>query len=208
MTLCGAGATLAPLSFGGDMTQIDWTRLKDAERVEGFKAVMMINLDGEEVQAPFNGGWLNFADSTHTEGSPQAVSADTSTLLTIDGLGGGSVQQFRRGIGADVWSGNTLRPAAVRESYIIRVTMKVAKATSNATTLELDLGIGTDWGVIIADERKPLTKGQGITDNLSFTFPIYCLDTFAQQGGRFYLLASENVTVWAKSIFIQRLFTP
>ena len=190
------------------MTQIDWTRLRDAERVEGFKAVMMVNLDGEEVQAPFTGGWLNYADATHTEGSPQSVTADTSTLMTIDGAGGGTEQRFRRGIDTDVWSGNTLRPQAVGESYLARVTMKVAKATSNATTLELDLGIGTDWGTIIADERKPLTKGQGVTDNMSFTFPIYCMETFGKPGGRFYLLATENVTVWAKSIFIQRLFTP
>ena len=190
------------------MSQIDWDQLRDAERVEGFKAEMMVLLDGEEVRAPFNGGWLNYADATHTQGSPQAVTSGVSTLLSIDGNGGATEQRFRRGINTDVWSSNTLRPAALGEAYMVRVTMRVAKATSNDTTIELDLGIGTDWATIIADERKPLTKGQGVTDNLSFSFPIYCLDTFTRHGGRFYLLASQNVTVWGKSIFIQRTFTP
>ena len=190
------------------MTQLDWTVMRDAERIEGFRADQVVLLDGEEVRAPFNGGWLNYQDATHTQGSPQAITADTSTLLTIDGEGSGTVQRFRRGIDASVWSGNTFRPEAVGEAYLVRVTMKVAKATSSETTLELDLGIGQSFGTIIADERRRLTKGQGVTDNLTFVFPIFCMETFGTFGGRFYILASENVNLWAKSIFIQRTFTP
>lgn len=190
------------------MAQIEWDELPDSRRVEGFRAELVARIGDTESRVPFNGGWLNYADATHTEGSPQAVTADTSTLLTIDGEGGTSEQEYRRGITTDVWSGNTFSPSAVGESYLVRVTMKVSKATSNDTTLELDLAIGDGYGIIIADERRPLTKGQGITDNLSFTFPIFCLDTFGRYGGRFFLLATENVDVWGKSIFIQRTFTP
>jgi len=192
------------------MTQLDWEVMRDAERVEGFKAETMVLLDGEEVRAPFNGGWLNYADATHIEGSPQSIGADTPTLLTIDGEGATSEQRYRRGVDPAVWnaSTNTFQPNAVGEAYLVRITMRVAKLSSSDTTVELDLGIGLGFSTIIADERKPLTKGQGVTDNLSFTFPIFCLETFGLNGGRFFITATENVTIWNKAIFVQRLFTP
>jgi hypothetical protein len=190
------------------MTQIDWDELADARRVEGLKALILVNIEGREYTAPFNGGWLNYADSQHTEGSPQAVTANTPTLMTINGLASGTEQRYRRGIDTSVWSGNTLRPTSIGESYLVRVTMRASKATSNDTTIELDLGIGSGFSTIIADERKPLTKGQGVTDNLSFTFPVFCLETFCTNGVQFTIIATRDVNVWGKSIFIQRLFTP
>lgn len=190
------------------MTQINWSVIPEAKHSEGSKADQVVLLNGEEYRTPFNGGWINYADATHTAESPQSVTAETYTLLTIDGIGATSEQRFRRGVLDGVWSDNTIKPEAVGEAYVVRVTMNIAKSSSSDTTVELDLGIGAGFSTIIADERKPLTKGQGVTDKLSFVFPIYCLETFNLYGGRFYLLASQNVTVWGKSIFIQRTFTP
>lgn len=190
------------------MAQIEWDELPDSRRVEGFRAELLARIGNEEARVPFNGGWLNYADATHTEGSPEAIAADTPTQLTIDGAGASSVDEYRRGVNTDVWSDNTFRPASIGETYIIRVTMKVAKSTSSDTTVELDLGIGSGYSTIIADERKPLTKGQGVTDNLSFVFPVFCLGTFGLNGGRFFINATNGITVWSKAIFVQRMFTP
>lgn len=190
------------------MAQIEWDELPDAKRVRGFKAELLVRINDQEARAPFNGGWLLFADGQHTVGSPQAVTADTSTLITIDGLGSGTEDEFRRGINNDVWSDNTLRPNAVGESYLIRLNMRVSKAVSNDAYLEVDLGIGENFATLVADERRPLTKGSGAQDNISLTFPVYCLSEFGRNGGRFFVVASENVNIWNKSIFIQRLFTP
>ena len=190
------------------MTQIDWPvlcqpTLEEMERVEA-----LARADGRDVRVPIGGGWVNYADGQHTAASPQSIAQDTPTLLTVDGEGDATMTLYHRSMTTDVWSGNTLRPSAVGEVYLVRVTMLAAKSTSADTFLELDLGIGEGWGTVIADERKPLIKGQSVTDKLSFTFPIYCLDTFCQRGGRFYLLASNAVTVCDKAIFIQRTFTP
>ena len=194
--------------LGAGMMQIDWDSIPEAGMGEGFHADLLAYSEGKEQRVPFNGGWINYADAAHTQGDPQSITASTLTLLTIDGLGATSTQRFRRGLSPGLWSDNTLKPNSVGESHLVRVTMQAAKDTGSDTTLELDLGIGSSWATIIANERKPLTKGQGVTDNLSFTFPVFCLETFGQAGGRFFINASQDVSIWAKAIFVQRLFTP
>ena len=191
------------------MTNINWLELPEANEDSKRSAEMLIRTaDGVERRTDYDGGWLNIVDATHTQASPQTVTAGVSTALTIDGLGAATETNYRRGVSTEVWDGNVFKPAAVGECYMVRVTMNVAKATSNATTLELDLGIGADFATQIVSDVRPLTKGQDVVDKINFVFPIFCLDAFGLQGGQFTLLASQSITVWAKAIFIQRTFTP
>lgn len=187
---------------------IDWDNIPESNRGEGFDADLVARVGNRDVRVPFNGGWLNYQDATHTSGSPQAVLADTSTPLTIDGLGANTVDDYRRSIGNDIWASSTFNPAKVGEAYMLRLTLSVSKSVSSNEWIEIDLGIGSGYSNIIASERQSLIKGSGVTDKKSFLFPIYCLDEFGSVGGRFFILSSAAVNVWGKAIFIQRTFTP
>lgn len=191
------------------MAPIDWEALSEASEQDRRGAETLIrSADGREHRTVFDGGWLNFQDATHTAGSPQAVTADTPAIFSVDGAGAGTETSYRRGSPADVWANNVFYPNKIGECYLIRITMNVAKATSNDTNIELDLGIGSNFSTLIVSEVRPLVKGQGVVDKINFVFPIFCMETFGLQGGQFTLLTNENVTVWDKAIFIQRIFTP
>lgn len=191
------------------MTSIDWDALNEASEQDRRGAETLIRTaGGQERRTVFDGGWLNFADATHTAGSPQAVTAGNPAIFSVDGLGAGTETNYRRGSPSDVWANNVFYPNSIGECYLIRITMNVAKATSNDTNIELDLGIGSNFSTLIVSEVRPLVKGQGVVDKINFVFPIFCLATFGLQGGQFTLLANENITVWDKAIFIQRIFTP
>lgn len=191
------------------MTNINWPEIPSATEDQKRAADLLIRTDdGRELRTGYDGGWLNIADATHDVDNKQAISADTSTLMTIDGEGDTTENRYRRGLDLDVWSDDTFRPRAVGEAYMVRITMRAAKATSQDTTIELDLGIGTGFATIISDERRPMTKAQGVGDVLSFVYPIFCLETFGTFGGRFFIRASRNITVWNKAIFIQRTHSP
>ena len=191
------------------MTHIDWSALTDATEDHKRAADMLIRTDdGIERRTGYDGGWLYLHDATHTEDNKQSVTADTLTHFTVDGLADDSMTTFRRGIPLDVFGNSTLQPFATGEAYNINVTMQVSKASSNATFAEIDVGIGSDFGTMIARDRRTLTKGSGVTDFLFFNGTLFVTEPFARYGARFFISCSESVTVWDKAIFLQRTHSP
>jgi hypothetical protein len=191
------------------MTNINWSALAEATEDNKRAADMLIRTDdGVERRAPYNGGWVYLRDATHTSDNKQAVTADTLTHITIDGLASDSTTDFRRGISLDVFGGSTIQPFAVGEVYNINLTFRISKNTSTATYAEIDVGIGSDYSTMIARDRRTLTKGSGIEDFLFFNGTLFVTEPFARYGARFFLNCSENVNVWDKAIMLQRTHSP
>ncbi len=147
------------------MSQINWDQIPSASEEGKRGADLFIRTDtGEERRTGYDGGWLYYHDDTHTASNKQAISADTETLLSIDGAAADSDTSFRRGIPLDVWSSNTLQPQATGEVYTVSIDFKLDKATSTQTFVHIAGKIGSGYSTSITDERKPLTKGSGIED--------------------------------------------
>lgn len=191
------------------MSQINWDEIPEASEDNKRAADLIIRTDaGEERRTGYDGGWLYFGDATHTSSNKQAISADTETLLSIDGANGDTNTNFRRGVPLDVWSSNTLQPQATGEAYTVSIDFKVDKATSTQTFVHMAGKIGSGYSTSITDERKPLTKGSGIEDFIVFNKILFVTNAFGAEGLRFFLTFDENVNVWDKAIFIQRTHSP
>lgn len=191
------------------MTNINWSEIPDATEDNKRAADMLIRLDdGRERRTGYDGGWLYFTDSVHTDSNKQAVTAETLTHVTIDGEGAESTTDYRRGIPLDVFGNSTIQPFATGEVYNINLTFRVSKATSTAAFVEIDVGIGSDYGTMIARDRRTITKSSGVDDFLFFNGTLFVTPAFARYGARFFLFASENVSVWDKAILLQRTHSP
>jgi hypothetical protein len=191
------------------MSQLNWDEIPAASEDGKQAADLIIRTDaGEERRTGYDGGWLYFGDATNTSSNKQAISADTETLLSIDGANGDTNTNFRRGIPLDVWSSNTLQPQATGEVYTVSIDFKVDKATSTQTFVHMSGKIGSDYSISLTDERKPLTKGSGIEDFMVFNKVLFVTNDFGAEGMRFFLTFDENVNVYDKAIFIQRTHSP
>ena len=190
-------------------SNIPWDSIPDATEDNKRAADLLLRMDnGQERRAPFSGGWLYLHDATHTVDSKQSVPADTDTLLTIDGLADDSETEFRRGIPLDVWGNNTLQPQATGETYEINLTFRVSKSSSQETYMRIEVMVGENYDILVAEDRRPLIKGSGVDDFLFFNGTLFVTGAMGAHGARFFLNCSENVTVWDKAIYIQRTHTP
>ena len=191
------------------MSQINWDEIPAASEDGKRGAYLIIRTDaGEERRTGYDGGWLYYHDNTHTVSNKQAISADTETLLSIDGAAADSDTSFRRGVPLDVWSSNTLQPQATGEVYTVSIDFKLDKATSAQTIVYIAGKIGSGYSTSITDERKPLTKGAEIQDFIVFDKTLFVTNAFGADGLRFFLTFDEDVNVWDKAIFIQRTHSP
>lgn len=163
----------------------------------------------EQVRQGMGLGWLWYTDSLHTTSNRQTILADARTLITIDKLGAATETRFQDGIPLETYNNNTLYPQAVGETYELRIQFKIsptAAATGQYLNLELDIGDG--GSVIVYEESRPMVKGQGVTDLVTQPIPIFCLETFFANGGKFYITPSVGIEMWDKAIFIQRVSQP
>lgn len=190
-------------------SNIPWDSIPDATEDNKRAADLLLRLDnGEERRTGYDGGWIYLRDATHTEASKQSITADTETLLSIDGLAADSDTEFRRGLPLDIWSNNIFRPLAHGEAYIMSIDFKVSKSSSTLTYAHLAGKVGASYSVSVTDERKSLTKGNGITDFLVYTKIIFVTNQMGENGLKFFLTFDEDVSIWDKAIFIQRTHSP
>lgn len=152
-------------------------------------------------------GWGLYVDNaTALQANAVAVSANQRTLVTIDG-GAGSITSYLPTAGIQ-WTANEHRGAVVGDSFTWRLNFNASKQGGSGTAYilaEMDIGDGS--GPIIAAQEVAL-RSDSASHPLTFNFHGYSLDTFVANGARFYITPSVNVSVWGKSVFIRREFTP
>lgn len=191
------------------MTFVPWDIFPEATEDNKRGAEFIIRTDdGLERRTGYDGGWMYFQDATHTVTNKQSVTAGVQTVISVDGLGGASTTDFRRGVPLDVWSNNTLQPRASGEAYEINLTFKVSKSSSQSTYVEIDVMIGENYDVPVAQDKRPLIKGSDVDDFVFFNGTLFVTDPMGAHGARFFLNCSDDVNVWNKAIYIQRTHSP
>ena len=152
-------------------------------------------------------GWAFYTEGTAvTQGTAQAISADTRTLLLNDGLGAashaGQIQDM-----IVPWSSNKLN-VELDCSYNVRVTFKgqIASATAgHYFTIELDIGggIGVTWA-----GTNLFPKGADVEHAFEFSIPLFARSTFVANGGEFYITPDTDMDLWDARVLVGRVYQP
>lgn len=155
-----------------------------------------------QIKDAFDGGWALYVDSaTALEANAQTLTAGQRTLLTIDGAAG-SILTHVNGSGIQ-WIDNEHRNTSVGDSWTWRVFLRAKKSGGATAYLYVDQDIGNGAGPIIGGQEVAI-RSDNQTQTFTFNFSGYSLDTFAANGMRFYITASNTCQIWAKTVFIRR----
>lgn len=150
-------------------------------------------------------GWANYSDSQYTAVSPLSITAGSRTLIT-NNTGGTSTNETYLNESSSLWENDALYPVAVGDTYDVRVSFYCVPS-SNDQDITLDLDIGTGGSSIkIYEETRRMLKGAGQVNSFVFAIPIFALDTFFANKGRFYITPSSNITFYGCAIFITKTF--
>jgi len=158
-----------------------------------------------QIKDSFNGGWASYSDfASALEVNAIAINACERTLVTIDG-GTGTITSHI-GNSEIQWVANEHRGMTVGDSFSWRLDFIAKKSGGTDAYIICDLDIA-DGTSTVASNEQPL-RATGTGRPMSFTFVGYSLDTFAANGGRFYITSSANISIWAKRVFIRRDYHP
>lgn len=150
-----------------------------------------------------------WADNAHTSGSPQSITGGARTQFTVNALGATTDVRYLADADSGVFASSVIVPNAVGDAFLLRMGLTVVPSSvSQGEYVEVQLDIGDVSEINIVTDRIELTKGIGVTHVKTLSFPIFCLDTFVANGGRIYLTPSIDITVYDKTIFLQRTYLP
>ena len=168
-----------------------------------------IGLAGTALQpADRFGGWAQYQDSVYTDVARETVNLEVRTPYTVDGLLPASNTDHLDTVPSTIWNGITMQPNMVGEAFSARIDFKAAPNAAGDGYLTFELDIGSGASIDIVQRRFQFSKGSGITHDFSAGFPIFALDTFLANGGKFYLTSSINCEIWGRRLFIQRTYRP
>lgn len=167
-----------------------------------LEAFRQPNGAGSRVRCPT--AWIRYDDGEYTQGSQQTLAAATRTAFTCDGLGGGTITTFGGNL-ARCFDGTAIHPNASGQVMHLRIGCKVTPANANSyMVLQLDIGVPGTSEINIVSRTISFPRGAGIEHPISVAFPIYCLETFRANGGRFYVTmsAGDTATIYSRDLFL------
>jgi len=152
-------------------------------------------------QAPQPHGWLYYKD-----GATAQTFNTTEALLSIDGATTRLDSYAPTGV-TDLWdiTNDILTPAALGDSYTVRLDLPVTgkTGTPNKLTIEYDIGgLATPSNVVVSTEQ--------VVDGtppyaLSFTTSLFCLNTFVANGMQIFIKTDTGtLDITEPAIFITR----
>lgn len=150
-------------------------------------------------------GWVQYADSTYTSGSPLAVASGVRTKLTNDGGTEALTSQLPLdAAGNSMWdtTNSKIVPISENDGYDFRLNFVADPAGTTDTFIEIELDIGGAVGVIFK-KTVPLAKG-GAAQQVVFSAPVYAGDTFFANGGEFYVTPDVNTDIYDISVHVSR----
>ncbi len=151
-------------------------------------------------------GWAYYGDA---ETSPATQSLTTTyQKLQIDG--GSTIDSYLpkaiRGTGT-LWdvTNDKITPISIGDSYDLRVDLEITSSGGGASSLylQLDIGGGATPSNVVVDRVIGFGKTPPFT--VSVGFPIYCLNTFKANGGRFFIRTDAGTaTLATRGIMVSR----
>lgn len=203
-TSSDAGKVITPLS-GGDS---ELRYLSSADLSDGadlLTETITKNNDALNYQ-----GWQSVRDARVTTST---ITVDTSeTKITIDNEGDATLINSDylplsiRGTG-NLWDtvNSKITPISEGDSYDIRInaTVDSVVGTPELITAKIDIGGLTAPTIVVGEKTESADKTAPYV--VTFTFPIFCLDTFVTNGGQIFMKTlAGSVDISERSIFIVR----
>ena len=152
-------------------------------------------------QAPQPHGWIYYKD-----GAAAQTFNTTAAKLSIDGAT--SILDTYAPTGVTVlWdtTGDVMTPAALGDSYIIRLDLPVTakSGTPNKITVQYDIGGGATPSTIVVSEE--LAVDGAAPYSVSVSTAVFCLETFVANGMQIFLeVDTGTIDITAPAIFITR----
>lgn len=149
-----------------------------------------------------NTGWWYIKDETYTEANPLTIS-ETRTLIdmSIDSDISGFAPLGKQV--SDIYDESTgsITPLNIGDSYSFRLTFQCKSSTIDNRLL-LDLDIQSE--IIFKDEEE--LPEAGISKEAVFNSPIFALNNFKANGGRFYATSTiGSVDIFDINLFLVKL---
>jgi hypothetical protein len=150
------------------------------------------------------GGWGYYKD-----GASAQTFNTTQAKISIDGAGGTTDENYLpreiRG-SASLWdtTNDKITPIRAGDSYDIRLDLPITAKSGSPTELTIELDIaGSTYGSATVILNRFLATGKTPPYSYSVAFPIFCLTTFATNGGQFWLSTDTGtLDITAPAIYI------
>lgn len=151
-------------------------------------------------------GWGFWADSQYTEASPRTITAGQRTQLTIDGLGSRTNLENLNTLPSTVWYNDTFWPVNVGDRYAARLNLVMSRTgNSNWEFAIFEFEVGSFNALTV---QQPLYKNIGEPQAVTLSDDLFSLETFVSNGGRIYVTATEQITIWDTTVFFAREYVP
>lgn len=148
-------------------------------------------------------GWAQYTDTQYTEVAPLSFNANVKQQLPNNA--GSTINTYLNEI-QELWDNDKITPVAVGDAYSVRVGFKCKSGTGEqSVTLTLDIGDGVTPNEIYGSTQR-LVKGNDTVTQMSFVAPIFALNEFMANGGKFYLESNAIMELWEISVFITKTF--
>jgi hypothetical protein len=164
---------------------------------------------GNSLPLNYYTGWGDYVDSQYTSESPFSLTADTDTLIPLDGLNGPKTQ-IPQDITSfietfDAGSYTSARVLGINgDSYLLTLDFKVLPTSVNTTVIEFWYDIGGSIGELY---RRTATfpKGNGLVRAITTTTNVYTLDTWEANGAEIYIRSDGPCNVYDFRMVISRV---
>jgi len=150
-------------------------------------------------------GWAQYADSTHTSGSPQALTAATRAQWTNDA---GTADETYSPAGATLWASDAITPGQLGEAYMLEVTFVINPASADcAVNIDIDQGsdpFGASSSIVW---QSAVNIGAGATARVHsrcILLPVAAAD-MVTNGAAIGITCSTNADIYDKVIRLSRI---
>jgi hypothetical protein len=158
----------------------------------------------ESVNYIYDGfGWERYFDTLNTVVNKQTLIASQDNVININALE--TILTQAPLIEHDpLFSVNKIRPISNGDCYTIRIDFS-AQITNQAGFFQLSIDAGGDINKIIINSFD-FPGGANVTQIFSINAKIYSGSTFLENGANITIFPSHTMTIWDKSIMIERTY--
>ena len=145
--------------------------------------------------------WANYADDQYDTGSRLSLTGGVRVKLPNNAAN--TINTYMPS-GVEFYDGisQKITPAAVGETYELRINFKGESSTNNNyAAIELDIG-GTQGTII--ERTITFPRGSNVEHSFSTTTSIFCLETFITNGGEIFITPNNQIQVWDISFMLVR----
>jgi hypothetical protein len=148
-------------------------------------------------------GHIVYTDEVNDVNNKQVLTAEVDNIITVvDTTPDKTQSPLALGAG-ELWVGNKITPISSGDAYVLRIDFD-ASISNSSGHFEIRIDIDGLIGIVLAGSET-FPKGANVTQPFTFTYLIYCRDTFKANGGNIIIVPSHTMNIWNKELVINRV---